>query len=476
MTETLRPDLCVLGAGAAGLSVAAGAAQLGADVVLFEPGRMGGECLNTGCVPSKALLAAAQAAQGVRLAPAFGVAAAAPEIDWSSVRRHLDGAIAAIAPNDSEERMTALGVRVVRAPARFLGRREVAGGGLRLRPRFTVIATGSRPAVPAIPGLDAVPHLTNETIFALPERPRHLLVLGGGPIGCEMAQAFRRLGSRVTLLSDSPLLPRDDPEAAAVVAGRLRDEGVDVREGIEIAAFAAAGNGLEARLADGERVAGSHLLVAAGRRVAAEGLRLEAAGIDVGPQGIPVDRRLRTANRRVFAIGDVATVAGQGAMRFTHMAAHHAGVVVRQALFRLPGRVETRAVPWVTYTDPELAHVGLSETDALAAGRPFRLWRAPVSETDRARTDAVPEGFAKIVTTPGGRVLGATIVARHAGELLLPWVLAVKRGMRVGEIAGAIVPYPTLSEVGKAAATQYFMPKLTAPWAQGLVRLLARLG
>ncbi len=476
MSERAAADICVVGAGAAGLSVAAGAAQLGARVVLFEAGRMGGECLNTGCVPSKALLAAAQAAQAVRAAPAFGIRVEAPAVDWAAVRAHVDGAIAAIAPHDSEERLTGLGVRVVRARARFVGRREVEGGGVRVRARFLVVATGAAPALPPLAGLESVPFLTNENVFALDQRPARLLVLGGGPVGCELAQAFRRLGTEVALLSDSRLLPRDDAEAAAVVAGRLRAEGVEVHEGVAAAAVAAAPGGVGVTLADGRRPDGSHLLLATGRRVEVEGLGLEAAGIAAAPKGIPVDRRLRTANRRVFAVGDAAAVAGVGALRFTHVAAHHAAVVLRQALFRLPARVEARAVPWVTYTDPELAHVGLSEADAAAAGRPARVWRAPIAATDRARTDRAPEGVVKVVTTPGGRVLGATVVARHAGEMILPWVLAVRRRARIAEIAGAIVPYPTLSEAGKAAAAAYFVPKLTGTRARGLVRLLARLG
>jgi pyruvate/2-oxoglutarate dehydrogenase complex dihydrolipoamide dehydrogenase (E3) component len=349
MTAPVTADLCVIGAGSGGLSVAAGAAQLGARVVLIEAGAMGGDCLNTGCVPSKALLAAAKHAHAMTTGRRFGVAPAIPQIDFAAAKDHVAATIAAIAPHDSQERFEGLGVQVIRAPARFVSPREVAAGGTRIRARRFVLATGSRPAIPPVPGIESVPYLTNETIFDLRTRPEHLIVLGGGPIGIEMAQAHRRLGSAVTVIEADRALGRDDPETAAVVLAALRAEGVAIREQTA-AARIAGGAGVTVHLPDGSAVAGTHLLVAAGRRVETEALGLAEAGIKAGPKGIAVDARLRTTNRRVHAIGDAA-----GGLQFTHVAGYQAGVVIRSALFGLPARQRTDHIPWVTYTDPELA-------------------------------------------------------------------------------------------------------------------------
>ncbi|MGH6905001.1 MAG: FAD-dependent oxidoreductase, partial [Geminicoccaceae bacterium] len=355
MVASIKTDLCVIGAGSGGLAVAAGAVQMGAEVVLIEKGRMGGDCLNYGCVPSKSLIAAGNAAHAIRNAGRFGVDGHEPKIDFLGVHDHVKGVIAAIAPHDSQERFEGLGVRVIRAPARFVGAQEIEADGRRIHARRIVVATGSSPAVPPVPGLAEVPYLTNETVFDLTERPEHLIVIGGGPIGCELAQAHRRLGAAVTILELFSILPKDDPAAVGVVRDQLRAEGIDLREHIEVKAVVRDGNGIALTIeAAGveQRVVGSHLLVAAGRRANVDGLDLEAAGIAYGPKGIEVDARLRTSNRRAYAIGDVA-----GGFQFTHMAAHHAGVVIKNALFKLPAKVEDRAVPWVTYTEPELAQV-----------------------------------------------------------------------------------------------------------------------
>ena len=360
MARAITTDLCVIGAGSAGLAVAAGAVQMGAEVVLIEKGRMGGDCLNYGCVPSKSLIAAGKAAQTVRTAARFGVNGHEPAIDFQAVHDHVKGVIAAIAPHDLEERFAGLGVKVVRAPARFVGPREVAAGEARITARRFVVATGSSPALPPVPGLAEAPHLTNETVFDLTERPEHLIVLGGGPIGCELAQAQRRLGARVTLLELFTILPKDDPAAVEVVRRQLVAEGIDLREQVAVTGVEREGNGVAITLEQAgvqERLTGSHLLVAAGRRANVEGLGLAAAGVEHSPKGIKVDARLRTTNRRIYAIGDVA-----GGLQFTHVAGYHAGIVIRNALFRLPAKVDTSAVPWVTYTEPELAQVGLERS------------------------------------------------------------------------------------------------------------------
>ncbi|HYD32304.1 MAG TPA: FAD-dependent oxidoreductase [Azospirillaceae bacterium] len=462
-------DLCVIGAGSGGLSVAAGAAQMGARVVLIERSRMGGDCLNTGCVPSKAMLAAAKTAHAVRTAGRFGVNGHEPAIDFARVHGHVHGVIAAIAPHDSVERFEGLGVRVIRGHARFTTRDTVAVEGDTVAARWFVIATGSRPLVPPVPGLDAVPYLTNETLFERTTRPDHLLVIGGGPIGVEMAQAHRRLGSAVTLIEQAAILPKDDPELVAVVRRRLIDEGIVLHEGTAVARVETAGNGLAVVLADGHRVTGSDLLIATGRRPNVEDLDVDAAGIAAGPRGIQTDARLKTTNRRVFAIGDVA-----GGPAFTHAAGYQAGIVIRNALFRLPAKVDYAAFPWVTYSDPELAQVGLTEAQARERHGEARVLRAAFAENDRARAEGAAEGLTKVVTDRRGRILGASIVGPHAGEQIAPWVLAIRQKLKIGAMAGLTLPYPTLAEAGKRAAGSYFTPTLFSERTKKIVRFLVR--
>ena len=477
MVERLDVDICVIGAGSGGLSVAAGASQLGQKVVLIERGKMGGDCLNYGCVPSKSLIAAARAAHAVRGAARFGIAGGEPAINYGRVRDHVRGVIGAIAPNDSEERFTGLGVRVIRAAARFTGRDEVEAGDVRVRARRFVIATGSSASVPPIPGLGAggVPYLTNETIFDLDQAPGHLLIIGGGPIGCELAQAQRRLGCRVTLLEAATLLPKDDPELVDFVRRRLRAEGVEIREGVTVKRVEGTVGDLAAVLeaaGNEERIAGTHLLIATGRRPNLEGLDLEAAGVHASAKGIEVDARLRTSNRKIYAIGDAI-----GGYQFTHMAGYHAGIVIRNALFRLPARVDHAAVPWVTYTDPELANVGLIEAEARRIhGDAVRLARWSFHDNDRAQADRETDGLIKITADRRGRILGAGIVGPHAGELLLTWSLAIAKKATLRDIAGLIAPYPTLSEVGKRAAGSFYVRQLFSPRTRRLVRFLARFG
>ena len=471
MSRYFAPDLCVIGAGSGGLAVAAGAAQMGAEVVLVERGIMGGDCLNFGCVPSKSLLAAARIADLWRRGAGLGIAYARPRIDFAAVADSVQRVIAEIAPNDSVARFEGLGVRVLRAEARFTSPRTVHAGRVEIRPRRFVIATGSQPAVPPIPGLDDVPYLTNETVFANHDLPEHLIVIGGGPIGIEMAQAHRRLGARVTVLDVGPLLPRDDPELSAILAGRLSSEGIVVRPGIEIADIGRTEKTVAVRLASGERISGSHLLVAAGRRPTIEGLDLAAAGIAATAQGITVDARLRTTNRRVFAIGDVV-----GGPQFTHVALYHAGIVIRNALFRIPAKVDYRALPWVTYTDPELAQVGLTEAGSRAIEGAPRVLRWRFAENDRAQTERETEGMVKVVTRGNGHILGASILGAGAGDLILPWALAISQKLKIGALANLIVPYPTRGEASKRAAGSYYTPTLFSARTRRLVRLLARLG
>ncbi len=473
MARDLDADICVIGAGAGGLTVAAGAAQMGASTVLIERGRMGGDCLNAGCVPSKSLLAAAHAAEAVRRAPLFGVTAVAPAVDFARVHDRVREVIANIAPQDSVERFTGLGVTVVQAQARFADARTVHAGDRRIRARRFVVATGSSPAVPPIPGLDAAPYLTNETVFDLRAAPERLIVIGGGPIGVELAQAHRRLGAEVVVLELLGVLGRDDPELAEIVKTRLAADGVELREGVEIAAVERRGGRIAVRLGKdaAEVVEGAHLLVATGRRPNLDGLGLDAAGIACTAKGIVVDRRLRTTNRRVFAIGDAA-----GSFQFTHVAGYHAGIVLRNALFRLPARVDERAIPRVTYTAPELAAVGLTEAEAKRAHGAIRVLRFPYAENDRAHADAETDGLVKVVATARGVVVGAGIVGAHAGELIQTWILPIARRMPIKRVAGLILPYPTLGEINKRAAASYYAPALFGPRTRRIVRFLARFG
>lgn len=454
--QEIRTDICVIGAGSGGLSVAAGAVQMGARVVLIEGAEMGGDCLNAGCVPSKALIAAAEAAEAQRASARFGVAAVEPVVDFGAVKDHVAGVIAGIAPVDSQERFEGLGCEVIRDWARFVSPKAVEAGGRRILARRFVIATGSRAVVPPVPGIETVPYLTNETVFGLRERPGHLLILGGGPIGMEMAQAHRRLGCAVTVIEAGRALGREDPEAAAVVLEALRAEGVRIVEGQGVVRLRALEPGVEAVLADGTVIAGTHLLVAAGRRVALEGLGLEAAGVAHDARGVTVGANLRsTSNRRVFAVGDAA-----GGMQFTHLAGYHAGIVIRQAVLGLPAKARTDHIPRVTYTDPELAQVGPDEAAARAIwGERLTVSRAEFHHNDRAQAMRAGGGFAKVMIAKG-RVVGATVVGPHAGEVLAPLALAVSARMKVSALAGVVLPYPTLAEIGKRAAGAYFSPKL----------------
>lgn len=473
MPEQRAFDLVVIGAGAAGLSVTAVAAQLGVPVALIERNHMGGDCLNFGCVPSKALLAAAHAAQEVRGSARFGVNGHEPAIDFAKVHAHVHGVIAAIAPHDSVERFEGLGVTVIQGAARFTGPEEVEAAGRRIRARRFVLATGSSAAVPPVPGLAEVPYLTNETIFGLTERPDHLLVLGGGPIGVEMAQAFRRLGAGVTLVERAAILPKDEPEAVAILRAALLREGIALHEGAEVLGARRADNGVQLELRGAAApvvLHGTHLLVAAGRRPNTAGLGLEAAGIEATPRGVTVDARLRSSNRRVFAIGDVA-----GGPQFTHIAGYHAGIVIRNALFGLPAKVDYAALPWVTYADPELAHVGLTEAAAREAGHEVSILLQPLSGNDRAQAEGTTEGLAKVVLGSRGRILGATIVAPRAGEMIGMWGLAIQRGLKIGAIAASLAPYPTMAEISRRAAGSFYTPTLFGPRARSLVGLVQRL-
>ena len=463
--STDRFDIAVIGAGSGGLSVAAAAAQFGQRVVLFERAEMGGDCLNSGCVPSKALLAAAKHAVAMRKASRFGITAVEPDVDYTAVMAHVQRAIAAIAPNDSQQRFEGLGVNVIRANARFTGPAEVEAAGQRFTARRFVIATGSRPAIPPIPGLGDVPFLTNETLFRNTVLPEHLLIIGAGPVGLEMAQAHARLGARVSVVEAGTPLARGDAELGPQLLDQLRSEGIRILSGQQIRRVDAAAGRIIMDLGNGETLSGSHLLVAAGRSPNVEGLGLEAAGIAATPQGIPVDRACRTSNRRIYAIGDVA------GGRFTHEAGHQAGVVIRHVLFNLAGR--HAAIPRVIYTDPEFAEAGLTEAEALARHGPaVKVLRWPFHDNDRAQAEAAPAGMVKIMTGRGGRILGAAILAPGAGELIQPWILAMAQGLKASAMIAPVLPYPTRGEAGKRAALTYYASLASNPLLRRIIKAI----
>ncbi len=469
----IKVDVCVIGAGSGGLSVAAGAAQMGAKVALVEKSEMGGDCLNTGCVPSKSILAAGHVAQSMREAGQFGITTQQPQVDWQGVHDHVHRVIAAIAPNDSQERFESLGVTVIRAAGEFIDESTLKAGDQQIRAKYFVLATGSSAFVPPIEGLDQVDYFTNENIFNNTEPVTHLIVIGGGPIGMELAQAHRRLGAEVTVMEMARLLVKDDPELTKIVIQRLQDEGLNLVQGGRNLKLEKTGDGQVAARCEsdlGKQCAiGSHLLIATGRRANVDGLNLEAAGVNYSPKGIEVDARLRSSNKKIFAIGDVA-----GPYQFTHMAAYQAGIVIRNMLFKLPAKVDYSAVPWVTYTDPELAHVGMSEADAQQAGREIRVLRWQFEENDRAQAEKRTEGMIKVITTPKGVILGASIVGIHAGELIQPWILAISQNLKIGAMASMIAPYPTLAEANKRIAGSFYTEKLYSATTRRLVRFLLR--
>ena len=454
--KRIETDLLVIGAGSGGLSVAAGAVQMGAHVVLLESGKMGGDCLNYGCVPSKALLAAAKHAHAMTTGAPFGITPVDPQTDYAAAMEHVARTIETIAPVDSQERFEGLGVTVIRERGRFVSPDEVQAGETVISARRIVLATGSSPLVPPIEGLGDVPYLTNETLWEQRERPGHLLIIGGGPIGMEMAQAHRRLGSEVTVIEGARALGKDDPEMAAVVLDRLRAEGVAIEEDAKVARVEGEAGRITVRVEDGRGFTGTHLLIAVGRKANVGDLGLEAGDVAFTPRGIEVGDDLRsTSNRRVYAVGDVA-----GRLQFTHVAGYHASVVVRSILFGLPSKARQDHIPWVTYTDPELAHVGLTEAQARERhGSKVEIVRFDYDENDRAIAERSTAGSIKVVVVRG-KPVGATIVGEDAGNLIGVWALALSAGLKMSQVAGMVAPYPTLGEVSKRAAGAFFAPRL----------------
>ncbi len=457
-------DLVIIGAGSAGLSFAAGAVQMGAGVVLIEGGKMGGDCLNTGCVPSKALIEAARRAKGAASAKNLGVSCHDVTVDYASVMHYVRETIASIEPHDSQERFEGLGVRVIRGYAEFASKNSIRVGNETVTARRIVVATGAIPIAPPINGLDAVAYFTNETFFENRNRPDHLIIIGGGPIGVEMAHAHAQLGIKTTLIESFEILPREIAKSREIVRTKLLQDGVTVFENCDVRSIKENGAIKSITLGDGQMVKGSHILVATGRRANVQGLNLSAAGIETTDVGIKVDDSLRTTNRAVYAIGDVI-----GQEQFTHLAGYHASLVVRSALFGLPAKVRKNHIPRVTYCDPEVASVG-----DISDGTGIETYRVTYDGLDRAIAGARTDGFAQI-WVKNGRVRGATIVGAQAGELIHFWSLVIAQNLKLLKASSVITPYPTLSDINKKLIGAYFTPRLfDNPKIKSFVKLIQR--
>ncbi len=475
MSTILTPDICVIGAGSGGLSVAAAAAAFGVEVVLIEKGKMGGDCLNYGCVPSKAILAAGKTAETFRQSAKFGIKPVDPEVNFKKVHDHIHDVIATIEPNDSVERFTALGVTVIQAGGTFKDAKTVVAGDYEIRARRFVIATGSSAFVPPIPGLDTVEYFTNESLFENTRKIGKLIVIGGGPIGMEMAQAHKRLGCDVTVIEGAKALGKDDPELTGILLEKLREEGIEVVEDTMVASIAKKGKSgvrVTGKMGDKEiTIDGTHLLVATGRAPNVEGLGLENANIEYSRRGISVKPDLRTTNKKVYAIGDVT-----GGLQFTHVAGYHAGLVIRGILFRMKAVPDDTIVPWVTYTEPELGHVGLNEQQAKEKHGQVAIHRWPYHENDRAIAERKTTGHIKLITKKNGTIVGVSILGANAGEMINMWALAVKQKLKLKDVTGYISPYPTMSEIGKRAAVSSFAPLTRKPLIRWVIGLLRKFG
>ena len=469
-------DLGVLGGGAAGLTAAAGAAQFGAKTILVEKAKkLGGDCLHFGCVPSKTLIRTASVWSLARRAKEFGLPEIElPPVNLATVMDRVRSVIDTIQEHDSPERFCRLGAEIRFGSPRFVDDHTVDLDGALLTARAWIVATGSGPSLPPVEGIESVPYWTNETVFSQKELPGHLVILGGGPIGVEMAQAFRRLGSKVTVveLSDQVLGP-EDPDIALILRNRLEAEGVEVLTGTKALKAGAVNSSVLLRVApakgEGEpwSIEGDVLLVAAGRKPNVEGLDLPVAGVTYSPRGIPADARMRTNVPHIFACGDV-----NGVFPFTHVAGYEAGIALSNAVLRLPRKADYTKVPWCTYTDPEVASIGLNEKRAKAAGIEYRTLEAPFREVDRALAEGETEGKIKALISPSGALLGCQIAGHHAGELLHEWVAAINGGVKLSTLAGAIHAYPTLAEISKKAAGSYYSEKLFSDRTKKILRFL----
>lgn len=467
--ERIKADLAIIGAGAAGLVTASGAAQLGRKVVLFEAGEMGGDCLNYGCVPSKAILTAAHKVHAIREAGKYGVRVGEPSVDFAKVRETIQSAITTIEPNDSQERFEGFGVRVVREYAHFVSEDTVASDSIEVKAKRIVVATGTRAFIPPVEGLAEAPYLTNETIWSLETLPEHLIVMGAGPIGMELGQAFRRLGSEVTIIEAGEPLARFEPEHAGLVTDQLMADGVTLHTGKSAARVQSGDAGITLTLSDGEQVTGSHLLVATGRKPVLDGLELEAAGVETDARGIVCDDRLRTSNKRVLAAGDIA---GKGGL--THLAGWHGSVILRNLYYGLSTAQSSQPIPAAVYTDPPIAQIGLTESQARAEhGDTVKTASWGFDDNDRAIAEHDVRGGVKLVLGKGGKVLGAHAAGARADDLIQIAGAVMARGGTVRDLTSPVAPYPTRGEIFKRAAGSYYEPVVFGSMAKLLARILS---
>ena len=462
-----KRDLVVIGGGAGGLVVASAAAQSGLDVVLVEKeSQLGGDCLHYGCVPSKALLKSAQVAHYLRTADRYGFHNASFETDMSAVNAVIQDAIDTIQPHDSHERFRALGCEVISGEAKFINADSIEVADKIIQARYVVIATGSSPWIPPIEGLAEVGYLTNQDMFSLEQLPRHLLILGGGPVGVEMAQAYARLGSRVSLIEAAPqILPRSNVRVSTVLAQQLADEGVEIITAQHVVRVEASNTEKHCRLSSGRQISGDQLLVAAGRRAVVAQLALESAGVDYTSHGIRVNSRLQTSQHHIYACGDVT-----GLIPLTHVAEQQAGVIIANIIFRIPKRMNYDVIPSVIYTDPECAEVGLQES-MLQQDNSLQVVEFEMSALDRAIAEHETAGFARLVVRKG-RLVGASIVGQRAGEIIHELALAIRKNMRLSEIAGMVHAYPSFAQINRRAAGMYYKDRLFNNRTRRLVRFL----
>ncbi|MBL4870074.1 MAG: FAD-dependent oxidoreductase [Robiginitomaculum sp.] len=464
-------DLCIIGAGSGGLSIAAGAAQLGRSVVLYEAGEMGGDRLNYGCVPSKALIAAGKHAHAFSTGGPFGIEPAKPKVDFATVKSHIKGVIETIAPVDSQERFEGLGCIVIRERAGFKDKTTIESDTTITKAKRIVIATGSRASAPPIPGLKDTPYLTNETIFDVSELPKKLLIIGSGPIGLELGQAFVRLGSQVEIIDIAPPLGGNEPEHVKVLVEALKSEGVVFHTPVNTKKIRKTKTGIAIDLEGGTKLTGSHLLVAAGRRPVTDGLNLELAGIKTGRGGIVTDATLKTSNKKVYAVGDVS---GRGGL--THAAGHHAGIIIKNFYFVpfFKSSCETGHMPAVIYSQPELASVGLSEKAARGQYSDVRVVHWDFEENDRAIAEKSIKGGVKIIARKNGTILGGSIVGEHAGELIQMIGLAIANKLKIIAFTKMISPYPSRGEAVRRAASSWYTEAVFSPKSKTLAGLMAK--
>lgn len=467
--KNINTSLCIIGAGAAGLSVAAIACQLDIDTTIIERHKLGGDCLHYGCIPSKSLLSISKHIYELRNSKKYANILNEPKIDYSYIKNYINNVIQKIEPHDSIERFEKLGAKVIIGEASFVNKNTITVNDTQITAKKIVICTGSKPSIPEISGLQGTPYLTNESVFSINEAPESIAILGGGPTGVEIAQAFNRLGVQVHLLVRSRILSSEDHEQSYLLASKLAEEGIAIHTDISVTRVNYR-NLFEIFCKEQEitkTIKTTHFLIATGRVPSLHKLQLSNAAIEFDEQGIKVDKHLRTTNPKIYAAGDVTPHP-----KFTHMASYQAGVIIKNILFKIPAKYSSKIVPRVTFTEPEFAQVGMIEREIQHKYRQYKELKYSFSDNDRAQTEDAIVGNIKVFTSKRGKILGVSILGPHAGELITPWVLAISNNFNIKKMAEIIIPYPTLSEVNKNVSSQFFAKKLFSILSKKLVKLL----